>query len=121
MQNNSAFFTGIYDLKVAAHMSVLAFNIISLVILLKICLPFSRYRAFVFAGAATVEIGLVALAAVLSCRNHINESIIAIDFQALTLVNWFVLGIIVILVSALYLIITYIIEVFKGEHLNDKN
>lgn len=121
LQNNSAFFTGIYDLKVAAHMSVLAFNIISLVILLKICLPFSRYRAFVFAGAATVEIGLVALAAVLSYRNHINESIIAINFQALTLVNWFVLGIIVILVSALYLIITYIIEVFKGEHLNDKN
>ena len=121
LQQNGALFTGIYDIEVAAFMSVLAFNFISLIILLKICLPFSKYRAFVFAGAATVEIGLVALAATLSYHNHITESIIAINFQELTLVNWFVLGIIVILVSALYLIVTYIIEVFKGEHLNDKN
>ena len=121
LQQNGVLFTGIYDIEVAAFMSVLAFNFMSLIILLKICLPFSKYRACVFAGAATVEIGLVALAATLSYHNHITESIIAINFQELTLVNWFVLGIIVILVSALYLIVTYIIEVFKGEHLNDKN
>ena len=121
LQQNGVLFTGIYDIEVAAFMSVLAFNFMSLIILLKICLPFSKYRAFVFTGAATVEIGLVALAATLSYHNHITESIIAINFQELTLVNWFVLGIIVILVSALYLIVTYIIEVFKGEHLNDKN
>lgn len=121
LQANSLLFTGIYDIKVAAHMSVIAFNFLSLVILLKICLPFSRYRAIVFSSAAVVEIGLVTLAAFLSYKGNINESIIAIDFQSITLMNWFVLGIIVILVSALYLIITYIIEVFKGDHLNDKN
>ena len=121
LQQNGVLFTGIYDIEVAAFMSVLAFNFMSLIILLKICLPFSKYRACVFAGAATLEVGLVTLAAVLSYHNHITESIIAINFQELTLVNWFVLGIIVILVSALYLIVTYIIEVFKGEHLNDKN
>ena len=121
LQANSLLFTGIYDIKVAAHMSVIAFNFMSLVILLKICLPFSRYRAIVFSGAAVVEIGLVTLAAFLSYKGNVNESIIAIDFQSITLMNWFVLGIIVILVSALYLIINYIIEVFKGDHLNDKN
>ena len=121
LQANSLLFTGIYDIKVAAHMSVIAFNFLSLIILLKICLPFSRYRAIVFSSAAVVEIGLVVLAAFLSYKGNINESIIAIDFQSITLMNWFVLGIIVILVSALYLIITYIIEVFKGDHLNDKN
>ena len=121
LQANSLLFTGIYDIKVAAHMSVIAFNFLSLIILMKICLPFSRYRAIVFSSATTVEIGLVVLAAFLSYKGNINESIIAIDFQSITLMNWFVLGIIVILVSALYLITTYIIEVFKGDHLNDKN
>ena len=121
LQQNNVFFTGIYDAKTAAHMSVIAFNIMTLIILLKICLPFSKYRAIVFAGAATVEVGLITLAAVLSYTQGINEQIIAIDFKSLTLVNWFVLGIIVILVAALYLVITYIIEVFMGDHLNDKN
>ena len=123
LQQSSALYTGIYSVEIARDMSVIAFNIIALIILLKICLPFSKYRACVFAGAATVEIGLVTLAAILSYKHLVKgkEWIISIDFASLTLVNWFVLGIIVILVSALYLIITYIIEVFKGDHLNDKN
>ncbi len=121
LQKSGALFTGIYEVGVAAHMSVLAFNIITLVILLKVCLPFSKYRALVFAGAATVEAGLIALAAVLSYKFHVAETIVSINFTELTLVNWFVIGIIVILVSALYLVVTYIIEVFQGEHLNDKN
>ena len=120
-QNNNVMFTGIYDIKVAATMSVIAFTTLSLIVLLKICLPFSKYRAIVFAGAATLTVGLLVGLAFLTYKVGVEKSPIGVDFPSLTLVNWFVLGIIVILVSALYLIVTYIIEVFQGDHLNDKN
>ena len=120
-QQKGVLFTGIYEINTAATMSVISFTTLSLVVLLKICLPFSKYRAFVFGGAATLTTGLMVGLGFVSYKVGVEQSIIGINFPSLTLVNWFVLGIIVILVSALYLIVTYIIEVFQGEHLNDKN
>ena len=57
-QDNTIMYTGVYSLETAATMSVIVFTVLGLVVLLKICLPFNKYRAIVFAGAATVEVGL---------------------------------------------------------------
>ena len=120
-QTNSIFYTGVYHLETAATMSVIVFTMVGLLILLKICLPFSKYRAFVFAGSAVVEIGILVAAALISYFVGVKASILAIDFPSLTLVNWFAIGIIIILTAAIYFIVSYIVEVFRGEHLNVKN
>lgn len=120
-QDNTIFYTGVYELETATTMSVVVFTILGLVVLLKICLPFNKYRAIVFAGAATVEAGLLVLAAIISYKIGVKESIIAINFPSLTIVNWFVIAIIIVLAIATYLIVSYVVEVFRGEHQNAKD
>lgn len=121
LQNNSWFYTGVYSLQTAATMSVITFTLVGLVILLKICLPLNKYRALVFAGATTLEIGLLVAAAIVSYKVGVKQSIIAINFPSLTLVNWLAIAIILVLTISTYLIVSYIVEVFKGEHLNVKD
>ena len=115
-QEGHIFYSGTYSLKTATTMSVITFTILGLVILLKICLPLNKYRGLVFAGAAILEAGLLVAAGFVSFKVGIKESIIAINFPSLTLVNWFVIGIIVVITSAIYLIATYIVEALRGEH-----
>ena len=120
-QINNIFYSGIYELETAATMSVIVFTILGLAILVKICMPFNMYRAFVVAGAATVELGLLAAAAVVSYQIGVEESILAIDFPSLTLVNWFCVAIIIVLVITIYLIVSYIFNVLKGGRVNAKD
>ena len=126
-QDNTIQYTGVYELHTAATMSVIVFTVLGLVVLLKICLPFNKYRAIVFAGAATVEVGLLVAAAIISFKVTNTESFVykfltfGIDFPSLTLVNWFAIAIIIVLAVAIYLIVSYVVEVFKGEHQNAKD
>ena len=126
-QDNTIQYTGVYELHTAATMSVIVFTVLGLVVLLKICLPFNKYRAIVFAGAATVEVGLLVAAAIISYKVTNTESFVykfltfGIDFKSLTLVNWFAIAIIIVLAVAIYLIVSYVVEVFKGEHQNAKD
>ena len=127
-QDNTILYTGVYDLQTASTMSVIVFTVLGLVILLKICLPFNKYRAIVFAGAATLEVGLLVTAGILSytLQNKVNTQLyklvtFGINFPSLTLVNWFAIVIIIVLAVAIYLIVSYVVEVFKGEHQNVKD
>ena len=121
LQDTNLMYTGVYELHTAATMSVITFTILGLVVLLKICLPFNKYRALVFTGAAVVEVGLLIAAFIVSFRIGVKESIVAIDFPTLTLVNWFAVAIIIVLAVATYLIVSYVVEVLKGEHKDVKN
>ena len=126
-QDNTIQYTGVYELHTAATMSVIVFTVLGLVVLLKICLPFNKYRALVFAGAATVEVGFLVAAAIISFKVTNTESFVykfltfGIDFPSLTLVNWFAIAIIIVLAVAIYLIVSYVVEVLKGEHKDVKN
>lgn len=120
-QINRILYTGVYSLETATTMSVIVFTILGLIILLKICLPLNKYRAIVFAGSATIEAGLLVAAAIVSYKVGVEQSVLAIDFPSLTLVNWFAIGIILLVTIAIYLIVTYIVEVFRGEHNNVKD
>ena len=120
-QDNTIMYTGVYSLETAAKMSVIVFTVLGLVVLLKICLPFNKYRAIVFAGASVLEVGLLVAAGFVSYKVSVKASIVAIDFPSLTLVNWFAIAIIIVLATAIYLIVSYVVEVFKGEHQNVKD
>ena len=120
-QINHIFYSGIYTFDVATTMSVIVFTILGLVILFKICLPLNLFRSIVFGGAVLLEGALLTAAAIISYKVGVEQSVIHIDFPSLTLVNWFVIGIIIIASTAIYLAVTYIVEVFRGEHNNVKD
>ena len=121
LQDTNLMYTGVYEMNTATTMSVVVFTILGLAVLLKICLPFNKYRALVFGGATVVEIGLLVAAFIVSYKIGVKESIVAIDFPSLTLVNWFAIAIIIVLAIATYLIVSYVVEVLKGEHKDVKN
>ena len=121
LQTSNTLYSGIYEFDVAATMSVIAFTVLGLVVLLKVCLPLNKYRGLVFGGAVFVEAALLVAAAIVSYKIGVTESIIAINFPSLTPVNWFVLGIIIVLTTSIYLIVSYIVEALRGEHQNDKD
>ena len=102
-------------------MSVLGFTIMGLFVLLNICLPFGLYRGFVFAGTVLLEVGSLVAAGFASFNIGVTESILAINFPSLTIVNYFALGIMIVLIASIYILVSYIVEIFRGEHLNVKN
>ena len=116
-------YTGVETFEQATTMSVIIFTILGLVVLLKICLPFTKYRAIIFASASTLEVVLLIVAAIISykVKDGVERSILNINFPSLTLVNWLAIAIIIVLATSIYLIVSYVVEVFKGEHKNAKN
>ena len=121
LQNHGVMYTGIYTYDAATTMSILGFTIMGLFVLLKICLPLNLYRGLVFGGVTLVETGLLIAAGIASFKVGVTESILAIDFPSLTVVNYFILGIIIVLIASIYLLVSYIVEIIRGEHLNVKN
>ena len=115
---NQYFYTGIDEIEIANIASVIIFNLLGLAVLAKVCMPFNKHRGLVFFGTAVLEVGLLAAAGAVSYLVGVKESILSIDFPALTLVNWFVIAIIVVVTIAVYLIVTYVVETLKGEGKN---
>lgn len=115
---NFIFHTGIEDIETANTCAVIIFNLLGLAVLAKTCMPLNKHRALVFVGTALLECALLAAAGVVSYLIGVKESVLMIDFPSLTLVNWFVIAIIIVISIATYLIVSYVVETLKGE---DKN
>ena len=115
---NHYFHTGIDEIETANTAAVIIFNILGLAVLAKVCMPFNKHRGLVFFGTAMLEVGLLAAAGAVSYLIGVKESILSIDFPSLTLVNWFVVAIIIVITMAIYLIVSYVLETLKGEGKN---
>ena len=115
---NHYFHTGIDEIETANTAAVIIFNVLGLAVLAKVCMPFNKHRGLVFFGTTMLEVGLLVGAGVVSYLIGVKESILSIDFPSLTLVNWFVIAIIVVITIAVYLIVSYVVETLKGEGKN---
>ncbi len=116
LQEEKILYTGTYSFQAATAMSVILFTVLGLVVLFKISLPMNKYRLIVFISSVVLEIGMLVGAGLISYYVGVEESILAIDYPSLTLVNYFVILILTVLTSTIYLSTSYIVEVLKGEH-----
>lgn len=114
-------YTAINSREAAICMSAIIFTIVAIFTLLKICLPFSKYRAFVFGISASISVLGLGLAALLSYTIGEKKSLFHLDFTSLNPMNYFEVAIVLAILVTIYLAITYIIEVTKGEHLYADN
>ena len=117
----NAMYTGIYSKEAAIVMSSIIFTVIAWSFLLKICRPFTLYRGIVFGVCTLVTFGGLTAAALISMFAPAEINIFPYAFKEMNPVNYCVTGIVLVSLVTLYLAITYIVEVLKGESKNVDN
>lgn len=122
LQLSNIGYFGILDFDTVVSMCAITFSILGIVILYKVCEPLSKYRLFVLIGSIffTFTLGGIALI-VTNVQGTSDNSILRIPFEKMTPTAWFTALVVIIVSSALYLLVTYIIKVLKGEDSNAKN
>lgn len=114
-------YTGIYSKEAAIVMSSIIFTVIAWSFLLKVCRPFTLYRGIVFGVCTLVTFGGLTAAALISMFAPAEINIFHYAFKEMNPVNYCVTGIVLVSLVTLYLAITYIVEVLKGERKNVDN
>ena len=91
------------DIEIATSLSVLGFSIFSLVILIRICLPFDIYRVFLVIGLVFVS-GIVMVADYFAQSPSFN---LGINYSVLNEHNAAVLSIVLLVSLVLYILISF--------------
>ena len=140
IQKSGAAFTGVFPdtnelgeyitkSETATAMATLIFTVLSLVTLYRVCIPFSKYRKFVFfgnlvligvalaiAGVYTYHVGWELLGPTTDIPALKDLNIFKINFLALDPVNYFETAIIIVACSSLYLVGTLIFDVLRNKN-----
>ncbi|MCR5505899.1 MAG: HAD-IC family P-type ATPase [Bacilli bacterium] len=120
LQKHNIMYTGVYSKEAAVTMCTVLFTTVAVFVLLKICLPFSKYRKIVFSVSASISVIGLFVGGLLSHRVPNGDApILHLNFKALNPVNYLEVLIATTVVITFYLVITYIIEVMHGEHLEE--
>ena len=114
-------YPGIYSKEAAIVMSSIIFTVIAWSFLLKVCRPFTLYRGIVFGVCTLVTFGGLTAAALISMFAPEEINIFHYAFKEMNPVNYCVTGIVLVSLVTIYLAITYIVEVLKGERKNVDN
>lgn len=114
LQLNGVVYLGIFNMDQVVGMSTIIMSILCMVILFKICLPFTKYRLIVFLSALIIDVGaLVAFG--LIYHNSTDSNILGIAYNQLSPLNYFTVALIIIAFGAIYLLITYLLDVLKAK------
>ena len=125
LQNNQILYTGMFNDTIFVTMCTLLFAILGLATFFNICIPFSKYRLAVFIGIVTLNVLILAFAAFLEYSYGFTQ-LLSIELSALMPIHYVELIIISLGLIAIYLVITYIIDVLsskpiKEDKKDDKN
>lgn len=112
--------TSVDTMNQAVSMCVLCFSILSMIVLFKVCSPFTKFRKIVFASAASVGMLALLIDGLINMNNK-GDSFFSIYFSNLTLMNYVIVLAICIIAATLYFGITHIMAILKGETNNVKD
>ncbi len=115
LNKNGIMYLGINSLDQAQSMSILCFTLLSVFVLFEVCAPFDKYRKIVFTVAAFFVILFLTIFMIVDYTNPKPESPIRVNFYCMEGVNYFGVGMIVIILAAIYLFANYISMLLKGE------
>lgn len=115
LQKYNVIYTGIYSQDAAIVMSAIMFTVIANAVLLKICRPFNKYRGIVFGISTFITIAGLTASALLSLFADPRLNIFHLNFKEMNPINYFVAALITVALLTLYLTITYIVGVMKGD------
>ena len=121
MQKNHLVDLGIYNFETAKAMSIIAFSILGLVFLYKVCSPFSKYRKIVFLSTIGVNVVFLVATAIITYSTGETEKILQIPYLEMGGQSYITTGIIIVIFAAIYLFVYRLIEVFKGEKIPNED
>ena len=119
LQRNKALNLGIYSRDCAVAMSVIAFSILGVAFLYKVCSPMSKYRFIIFLSIAAVNLVALTVTSIVSLAMHIVEPVLQIPYIEMTGPAVLTTAIITIIFVALYLFVYQIIAIKKGDTTNE--
>ena len=114
LQKYSLGYFGIFDKQTATTMAVVVISLLSIIVLFKICYPFSKYRGVVFGCATGLAVGALVVEGIFNSL-YPNLSFLLINLKDLSPINWFVLAMVFSGLAALYILIELIVKAIRGK------
>ncbi len=101
--------TGTFPLDLMRAMGAIEISILCLVILLVVIMPLTKFRMWVFIGAAVLDIAALLLVAFIWGDNPNN--ILGIHYELLAGTEYFIIGVIVVFFAFVYIFTNYVIHI----------
>ncbi len=102
MQQNGVVSFGIYNMQTAIAMSMIAFNILGVVVLYDICSPLNKYRKSIVIAIAFIATASLATSAIISYTSNKADPVFGIPFMEMNGPAYLITAIIVIVLIGLY-------------------
>ena len=113
MQRNSVVSFGIYNVDTAIAMSMIAFTVLSIPVLKKICYPLNRYRRVLVITIAFIAIISLVTSAIISYTSNKADPLFGVPFMEMNGPTYLITSIIIIVLIGLY---SALYQIFgKGE------
>ena len=121
LQKNGITNLGIYSKESAIAMSVITFSILGTVCLYKVCSPLNKYRTIVLISSASVNVAALIVTAIVTFAINKTEPVLQIPYLELSGPATLVTVIMIIVFASLYLFLYRVIDIKKGDNLNNEN
>ena len=120
-QNNGLINLGIYSRGTTQAMIVIAFTLLNIAHLYKLCTPLNRYRTLVLVSYAIVNFVILLTTCIISFALNINEPVLQIPYLEMNWPSFVTTIIITIIIAATYVFVNGIIDIKKGDNIDNEN
>ena len=120
-QKNGSLNLGIYSMDTARTMIVLSFAILNAAYLYKLCTPLNKYRTILLISYAAINFVILLTTCIVSFALNIKEPVLQIPYLEMSWPAFITTIIIVIVFAAIYVFANGVIDIKKGENLEDED
>ena len=112
---------GIFSLDTAVAMSVISFTVLAIICLYNSLLPLTKYRTTILVCVILSNVLLLIVAAVISYVLKIKEPVFQIPFLEMSGPAYLITALITIVLASIYLFVSHLVLIHKGENLENEN
>ena len=113
LQRNGVLNWGIYTKETAIAMSIIAFSLLGLAVLYRVCCPLTKYRRTVFICVVAINLLFILITSIVSVVNQITEPVLQIPYIELSGPAILVTSFIIAILAALYILSYRILNAIK--------
>ena len=113
LQRNGVLNWGIYTKETAIAMSIIAFSLLGLAVLYRVCCPLTKYRRTVFICVVAINVLFILVTSIVSVVNQITEPVLQIPYIELSGPAILATSFIIAILAALYILSYRILNAIK--------
>ena len=120
-QKNGILNLGIYSMDTARTMIVVAYAILNAAYLYKLCTPLNKYRIALLVSYIAINFVILLTTCIVSFALNIKEPVLQIPYLEMNWPAFITTIIIVVIFAAIYVFVNGVIDIKKGENLEDED